>query len=174
MLTLLLGPLDAACSLAFDSIIDLLANSWLVLRKLGLASWNKKAIYHQFSSFSCRTCTDTLVMLDSAWLISKPQSQNSLQGGKHYTGDCTPTHDRGQSEVKRSRWNFEAGQAVKLGIRGSLSTVKVSPGNRWAWLMFDSQGSRPDFRRGPGVKYKNLLGQDRDPPWVYYRTAAMT
>ena len=28
-------------------------------------------------------------------------------------GDCTPTRDRGQSEVKWSRRNFEAGQVVK-------------------------------------------------------------
>ena len=43
--------------------------------------------------------------------------------------------ETGQSEVKRSRRNFEAGQAVKLGIVGSLRTVKVSPSDRWAWLM---------------------------------------
>ena len=42
-------------------------------------------------------------------------------GGGHPIGDCTPTRDRGQSEVKRSRRNFEAGQAVKLGMRQSLS-----------------------------------------------------
>ena len=41
-------------------------------------------------------------------------------------GDCTPTCDRGQSEVKRSRRNVEACQAVKLGIGGSLRMVKVS------------------------------------------------
>ena len=40
--------------------------------------------------------------------------------------------------------------------------VKVSPGDRWAWLMLDSQGSRPDFRCGQGVKHENLLGQDLD------------
>ena len=74
----------------------------------------------------------------------------------------TPTCDRGQSEVKRSRRNFEAGQVVKLGIGGSLRTVKVSPGDRWAWLMFGSQGSRPDFWCGQGVKHENLLGQDLD------------
>ena len=38
-------------------------------------------------------------------------------GGGHCIGDCTPNRDRGQSEVKRSRRNFEAGQAVKLGSR---------------------------------------------------------
>lgn len=38
ILTLLLGPLDAACSLALDSIMVLLTSSWLVLRRLGLAS----------------------------------------------------------------------------------------------------------------------------------------
>ena len=53
-------------------------------------------------------------------------------GGGHCIGDCTPTRDRGQSEVKRSRRNFEAGQAVKLGIGGSLRTVKLSPGHRWS------------------------------------------
>ena len=39
-------------------------------------------------------------------------------------------YSRGQSEVKRSRRNFEAGQAVKVGIGGSLDTVKGSPGDR--------------------------------------------
>ena len=38
----------------------------------------------------------------------------------------------------RSRWNFEAGQAVKQGYEGSLEMVKVSPGAQWAWLMLDS------------------------------------
>ena len=41
-------------------------------------------------------------------------------GGGHCIGDCTPTSDRGQSEGKRSRQNFEAGQAVKLESGGSL------------------------------------------------------
>ena len=95
--------------------------------------------------------------------------------GGHCTGDCTPTRDRGQSEVKRSRRNFEAGQAVKLGIGGSLRTVKVSPGDRWAWLMLDSQGSRPDFRCGQGVKHQNLLGQDLDRGrgWKYRRLCSV-
>ena len=96
--------------------------------------------------------------------------------GGHRIGDCTPTRDRGQSEVKRSRRNFEAGQAVKLGIGGSLSTVKVSPSDRWAWLMLDSQGSRPEFRCGQGVKHGNLLGQDLDPGrgWKYRRLCSVT
>ena len=79
--------------------------------------------------------------------------------GGYCIGDCTPTHDCGQSEVKRSRQNFEAGQAVKLGTGGSLRTVKVSPGDRWAWLMLDSQGSRPDCWCGQGVKHEILMGQ---------------
>ena len=93
-----------------------------------------------------------------------------------HIGDCTPTRDRGQSEVKRSRRNFEAGQAVKLGIGGSLSTVKVSPSDRWAWLMLDSQGSRLDFRCGQGVKHGNLLSQDLDPGrgWKYRRLCSVT
>ena len=47
--------------------------------------------------------------------------------------------------------------------------VKVSPGDRWAWLMLDSQGSRPDFQCGQGDKHGNLLGQDLDPGrgWNY-------
>ena len=95
--------------------------------------------------------------------------------GGHCIGDCTPTRDRGQSEVKRSRRNFEAGQAVKLGIGGSLRTVKVSPGDRWAWLMLNSQGSRPDFRCGQGVKHENLLGQDLDRGrgWKYRRLCSV-
>ena len=52
-----------------------------------------------------------------------------MGGGGHCIGDYTPTRDWDQSEVKRSRRNFEAGQAVKLGIGGSLRTVKVYPGN---------------------------------------------
>ena len=82
--------------------------------------------------------------------------------GGHYIGDCTPTRDQDQNEIKWSRWNFEAGQAVKVGIRGSLETVEGSPGDRWAWLLLNSQGSRPDFWCGQGVKHKNLMGQDLD------------
>ena len=95
--------------------------------------------------------------------------------GGHCIIDRTPTRDRGQSEVKRSRRNFEAGQAVKLGIGGSLRTVKVSPGDRWAWLMLDGQGSRPDFRCGQGVKHENLLGQDLDRGrgWKYRRLCSV-
>ena len=99
----------------------------------------------------------------------------SLARGGHCIGNCTPTRDRGQSEVKRSRRNFEGGQAVKLGIGGSLRTVKVSPGDRWAWLMLDSRGSRPDFRCGQGVKHENLLGQDLDRGrgWKYRRLCSV-
>ena len=59
--------------------------------------------------------------------------------------------------------------AVKLGIGGSLRTVKVSPGDRWVWLMIDSQGSRPDIQCGQGVKHEKLMGQDLDPGrgWKY-------
>ena len=49
--------------------------------------------------------------------------------GGHRIGDCPPTRDWGQSEVNWSKQNFEAGQEVKLGIGGSLRTVKVSPGD---------------------------------------------
>ena len=42
-------------------------------------------------------------------------------GGGHCIGDCTPTRDRGQSEVKRSRRNFGAGQAVKRSSEESGS-----------------------------------------------------
>ena len=45
--------------------------------------------------------------------------------GEHYMGDCTPTRDRCQSEVKWSRQNFEVGQAVKVG---SLETVNDGRG----------------------------------------------
>ena len=84
---------------------------------------------------------------------------------------------------KRSRRNFEAGQAIKLGIGGggggSLRAVKVSPGDRWAWLMLDSQvkgRSRPNFRCGQGVKHENLLGQDLDRGcgWKYRRLCSVS
>ena len=94
-------------------------------------------------------------------------------GGGHYIGDCTPARDRGQSEVKRSRRNFGAGQAVTLGIGGSLRTVKVSPGDRWAWLLLNSQGSRLDLWCGQGVKHENLLGQDPGRVWKYRRLCSV-
>ena len=47
-----------------------------------------------------------------------------VQGGGHCISDCTPTRVRGQSEVKWSRRNFKAGQAVKIRIRGSIEMVK--------------------------------------------------
>ena len=95
--------------------------------------------------------------------------------GVHYIGDCTPTRPD-QSEVKRSRRNFEAGQAVKVGIGGSLETVKGSPGDQWAWLMLDSQGSRPDFWCSQGVKHENLMGQDLDRShgWKYRQLCSVT
>ena len=42
--------------------------------------------------------------------------------------------------------------------------------------MLDSQGSRPDFRCGQGVKHGNLLGQDLDPGrgWKYRRLCSVT
>ena len=36
--------------------------------------------------------------------------------------------DRGQSEVKWSRPNFEAGQTIKQTVEASLEMVKASPG----------------------------------------------
>ena len=50
--------------------------------------------------------------------------------------------------------------------------VKVSPGDQWAWLMFD----RPDLRCGQGVKYENLMGQDLDPGrgWKYRRLCSVS
>ena len=47
-------------------------------------------------------------------------------------------------------------------VRSSGQAIEVSPGDRWAWLMLDSQGSRPDFQCGQGVKHENLVGQDLD------------
>ena len=111
------------------------------------------------------------------WLVGLKLFQNGAKTrGGHYIGDCTPTRDRGRSEVKRSRQNFEAGQAVKVGIGDSLDTVKGSPGDRWAWLMLDSQGSRPDFWCGQGVKHKNSMGQDLDRGrrWKYRRLCSAT
>ena len=78
--------------------------------------------------------------------------------GGHYIGNCTPTRNWGQSEVKRSRQNFGASQAVKVGIGGSSETVKGFLRDQWAWLMPDCQGSRPDFRCSQGVKGENLMG----------------
>ena len=77
-------------------------------------------------------------------------------------GNCTLTHDQCQSEVKRSRRSFEAGQGVKQTARASLETVKAAPGAQWAWLMLNSQGSRLNFWCSQGVKHKNLMGQDLD------------
>ena len=91
-------------------------------------------------------------------------------------GDCTPTRDQGQSEVKQSRPNFEAGQAVKLTVEASLETVKASPGARWVWLMLNSQGSRPNFQFCQGVKHENLMGQDLDlgRGWEYRPLCSVT
>ena len=53
--------------------------------------------------------------------------------------------------------------------------VKASPGDRWAWIMRDSQRSRPDFQCGQGVKHENLLGQDFDHSrgWKYRRLCSV-
>ena len=96
-------------------------------------------------------------------------------GGGGGGGNCTPTRNQGKSEVKWSRQNFETGQAVKIGIGGSLRTVKVSPGDRWAWLMLNSQGSRPDFWCGQGIKHEKLMDQDLEPGrgWKYRRLCSV-
>ena len=41
--------------------------------------------------------------------------------------------------------------------------------------MLDSQGSRPDFQCGQGVKHENLLGQDLDRGrgWKYRRLCSV-
>ena len=88
-------------------------------------------------------------------------------------------YSRDQSEVKRSRPNFEAGQAIKQAVEASLyglETVKASPGARWAWLMLNSQGSRPNFQCGQGVKHENLMSQDLDPGrgWEYRPLGSVT
>ena len=118
----------------------------------------------------------TLVFVDvrpASHSLAEYRGQTSRGG--HYIGDCIPTCDQGQSEVKRSRRIFGAGQTVKVGFEGSLETVKGSPGDCWAWLMLDSQGSRPDFRCGQGVKHKNLMGQDLDRGrgWKYRRLCSV-
>ena len=64
---------------------------------------------------------------------------------------------------------FQSWSSGQVRNWGSLRTVKVYPGDRWAWLMLNSQGSRSDFWCGQGVKHENLLGQDFDPGrgWKY-------
>ena len=127
--------------------------------------------------YACRSIAyPACVIWKAVLLLALALKEHVSSRGGHCIGDCTPTRDRSQSEVKRSRRNFEAGQAVKLGIGGSLSMVKVSPSDRWAWLMLDSQGSRPDFWCGQGVKHGNLLGQDLDPGrgWKYRRLCSIT
>ena len=58
-------------------------------------------------------------------------NNNRNQG---HIGNCAPTRDRGQSEMKWSRQNFEAGQVVKLGIRGQLRNDYRA---QWVWLTLD-------------------------------------
>ena len=87
----------------------------------------------------------------------------ALSKGWHSIGDCTPTRDQGQSEVKWSKRNFEAGQGVKQTAQTSLETVKASPGAQWVWLTLNSQGSRLNFWCSQGVKHEKLMGQDLDP-----------
>ena len=95
----------------------------------------------------------------------------------HCIGDCTPTHDWGQSEVKRSRPNLEPGQVVKQTVKANLEMVKTSPSAQWAWLMLThSQGSRPNFQCGQGVNHENLTGQGLDPGcgWEYRPLCSVT
>ena len=63
----------------------------------------------------------------------------------------------------RSSGQDEILKLVKRSVETSLEMVKASPGARWAWLMPNSQGSRPNFQCGQGVKHENLMGQDLDP-----------
>ena len=79
------------------------------------------------------------------WTLKKLSVHMSKGGYYIGLGDCTSTCDRSQSEVKWSRRNFGAGQTIKVGFGGSIEMVKGSTGDWWAWLIPDSQGSRPDF-----------------------------
>ena len=83
-------------------------------------------------------------------LHSNSISKSVPRGGTLHR-HCTPTRDRGQSQVKRSRRNFGDGQAVQVGIRGSIGTVKGSSGDRWAWLMLRVKAT---FWCGQGVKHE--------------------
>ena len=91
----------------------------------------------------------------------KSTDKQGGRGGGHCIGDCTPTRDRGQSEVKRSRRNSEAGHLTsgQARNRGQLKNGQsLSRRSMGVWLMLDSQGSRPDFWCSQGVKHENLLG----------------
>ena len=79
---------------------------------------------------------------------------NGLIKGGHRIGDCTPTRDRGQSEVKRSRRNFEAGQAVKLGIGGQLNPFSHKKFTRSpSKLSFGTGSTRLRLLRGNGTSH---------------------
>ena len=115
----------------------------------------------------------------SSWLPSEAGPSARLQEVTLHTCRWLYSHARPGSklgQVKRSRRNFEAGQAVKRSVEASLETVKGSPGARWAWLMPNSQGSRSNFQCGQGVKHENLMGQDLDPGrgWEYRRLRSVT
>ena len=49
---------------------------------------------------------------------------------------------------------------MKARNRGQLKNGQSL--DRWAWLMLDSQGSKPNIWCSQGVKHENLLGQDLD------------
>ena len=116
-----------------------------------------------------------IVLKITTYKINGHACSHTIKGGGHCIGNYNPTCDQGQSEVKWLRWNFEAGQAIKLGIGSSLRTVKVSPGDWWEWLMLISQGSRPDFWCDQEVKHENSMGQDLDPGrrWKYRRICSV-
>ena len=97
---------------------------------------------------------------------------STLIKGGHCIGTLLPP----ATGVKvRSNGQGEILKLVKQGIGGSLRTVKVSPGDRWAWIMLNTQGSRPDFQCGQGVKHENLMGHDLDPGrgWKYKRLCSV-
>ena len=76
----------------------------------------------------------------------------AIKGGTlHERLYSRPTHDWVKVRSSGHGW---IGRVVKVGIGDSLEMVKGSPGDRWAWLMLDSQGSRPDFGAVKGSSTK--------------------
>ena len=73
--------------------------------------------------------------------------------GGHCIGNCTPTCEGGQSEVKRSMRNIEADQAVKIGIWDSVRTVKVSRQSMGGDSTVNGQGQIFGGVKGSSMKF---------------------
>ena len=147
-------------------------DQWARTRKIFRHGVSEKSPSTSTVPFSCRSFSEIVW----GWNHARPYleatvtvslQQRVVTNIMHFTDTCDwDQNSRGGGIPHRRLYSYSRpgskwGQVVKLGIGGSTRTVKISPGDQWAWLMLNNWGSRPDFQCGQGVKNENLMDQPR-------------